>query len=243
MHLERLFASPKTARALHAPDADHVAWNERLLGAPSLRDGPGVFPARVSESACARMERYYRENHNDAGLLVGGTRKGGFGALYPNTHGPTDHVTQKRMTVVERNDRAGRARAAWAVCVDGFAEIEEAARAAALEHFPTHGDEFRTSAWHTVEQTYAEGASSTSFSPHVDDEEEPHTTVTVVVKLTEGFSRMAIEGASRSFAYGWERGHAAVFDARAWHRSVPIRAWDPDALKIAFFFRPLSGKA
>ena len=237
MNIERLLGGVTLDRALGITDPEHVEFNKELLGAETLRSGSAVLRGVVPVEACASFVDYYVSHHCDKGLNINGVIRGGFGGRYERTHEEADHKKQKRLTVVQTN-HDGSAIAQWRQHVTGFAEVETTARELAERFF---GEQcpcgMQTIAWHVLEQPYGAG-DSTSFGAHTDDEEVESAVVTVVVKLTSGWSRMAVEGAAHSFAYEWVAGSTAIFDARAWHRSIPQRACDPTALKIAFFYRP-----
>lgn len=235
MQIERIVGGPTHRRALGTPRGEHVAHNRKLLGDAMLRGGPGVVAGRVPEEPCREFLAYYNENHTDGGLQVGPVRRGGFGMLYPETHDAPNYEKQKRLTVVQRNSSRGADLRVWCENVPGFEAVETAARNIGQSAFSEPGYGLYPTAWHIIEQPFGAG-DATSFGAHTDDEEEPTAVVTVVVKLTEGWSRMAVEGAVQSFAYAWAAGSAAAFDARCWHRSIPTRASDPTALKVAFFY-------
>lgn len=235
MQLERIIGGAPLARALGIPCDAHVMHNQCLIGATTLSEGSGVTSGRVPPEPCADFYAYYQTNHTDKGLRVGSVVRGGFGSLYPDTHEMADHAKQKRLTVVQSNHNQGVDLREWSAQVPGFAKVEDAARRIGEYAFPEHKHGLYATAWHIIEQPFGAG-DSTSFGAHTDDAEEPLAVVTVVVKLTNGWSRMAVEGAMQSFAYAWEAGGAGAFDARCWHRSVPIRESDPTALKVAFFY-------
>lgn len=241
MQLERIIGGAPLARALGTPLEQHVAHNRCLVGAEALRTGSGVTAGLVPAGPCSAFLAYYRANHSDKGLRVGAVVRGGFGSLYPDTHEAADHEKQKRLTVVQSNRNQGVDLREWREQVTGFAEVEDAARCIGEAAFPVHTLGLYATAWHIIEQPFGAG-DSTSFGAHTDDTDEPAAVVTVVVKLTDGWSRMAVEGALQSFAYAWEAGAAGAFDARCWHRSVPIRASDPTALKVAFFYAARRGR-
>jgi hypothetical protein len=242
MQLERILGGAPLARALGTPREEHVAHNQCLVGAETLRSGSGVTAGRVPSGPSSVLLAYYRENHTDKGLRVGAVVRGGFGSLYAETHEAADHDKQKRLTVVQANRNQGVDLREWREHVSGFAEVEDAARRIGEAAFPEHPLGLYATAWHIIEQPFGAG-DSTSFGAHTDDADEPAAVVSVIVKLTNGWSRMAVEGAMQSFAYAWEAGAAGTFDARCWHRSVPIRASDPTALKIAFFYAARRGRA
>lgn len=237
MQIERILGGTPLRQALGAPLEEHVEYNRRLLGAATLQKGSGVIAGRVPEAPCATLRTYYQLNHTDRGLVVGSVVRGGFGARYTETHEKADHEKQKRLTVVQSNRNGGVDLREWQQHVAGFAEVEDAARRLSEEAFPEYEHGLSCSAWHILEQPFGAG-DSTSFGAHRDDVDEPAAVVTAVVKLTTGWSRMAVEGATQSFAYAWDAGGVGVFDARCYHRSVPIRAFDPTALKVAFFYAP-----
>jgi hypothetical protein len=235
MQLERVLGGVALDRALGRTDPKHATHNLCLLGADALASGPAIAGGEVEPAACVRLHEYYERNHSDSGMRIGGVVRGGFGRRYENTHEAADHAKQKRLTVVQEN-RDGTAYRQWCHEVGGFEGVEQGSRALAERAFPQYAAGLTTTAWHIIEQPFGAG-DSTSFGAHTDDLDEPAAVVTVVVKLTEGWSRMAMEGAMCSFVYGPQRGTASAFDSRCWHRSIPIRECDPTALKIAFFYK------
>lgn len=241
MQLERVIGGAPLARALGTPLEEHVVHNQLLIGADTLRKGSGVVAGVVPDGPCSALLAYYHANHTDKGLRVGSVVRGGFGSLYSETHEAADHEKQKRLTVVQSNRNQGVDLREWREQVMGFTEVEKAARDFGEAVFTEHEHGLYPTAWHIIEQPPGAG-DSTSFGPHTDDADESTAVVTVIIKLTNGWSRMAVEGAMQSFAYAWEAGAAATFDARCWHRSIPIRASDPTALKIALFYRAQRGR-
>ena len=194
MQLERIFGGAALDRALGKPLEQHVAHNRCILGDAALRTGSGVVAGHVPGEPCSAFHAYYRANHTDRGLRVGTVVRGGFGALYPETHDAADHAKQKRLTVVQSNRNQGVDLREWADQVAGFAEVEDAARRIGEAAFPAHKYGLYATAWHIIEQPFGAG-DSTSFGAHTDDADEPAAVVSVIVKLTDGWSRMAIEGA------------------------------------------------
>lgn len=235
MQIESILGGAPLARALGTPLESHVAHNRRLLGVERLRSGSSVTAGQMPRAPCAAFLMYYHTNRSDKGMSIGSVVRGGFGSPYPETHDATNHEKQKRLTVVQSNRNKGVDLREWQEHVAGFAEVEDAARRLGEASFPAHEHGLYAIAWHIIEQPFGAG-DSTSFGPHTDDQEEPSAVVSVLVKLTAGWSRMAIEGAVHSFAYAWDAGGAGAFDARCYHRSVPIRSSDPTALKVAFFY-------